>query len=125
MDKTETKEMEGELKPTDAGYKWFTCPTCDGTAKISQDQLEQINKDPLRSELQKAKEENEKLHKRIETDWYVVELRKDLEKAKELNGEFLLFANEMVTESNFPGCNFTIPSHWKTKLESLIKKSES
>ena len=58
-------------------------------------------------------------------DQQTAKLRSELAKQKELNAEFLLLAKAIVDNSNFPGCNYTIPSHWKTELESLIKKSNS
>jgi hypothetical protein len=111
----------------------------EGLIEIHHLQCEEVEK-----ELSAVKEENKQLREKMEekvkeltevNDCYqrsmlnnrqlVGELKSELSKKGELiNSDMLALLIEMQ-DSNYPGCNYSIPPLWKNKAKALIERAES
>ena len=54
-------------------------------------------------------------------DEQIDSLQKERDQLKQDKAEFLELLNEMM-DSNYPGCNYSIPLHWRGKAKELITK---
>lgn len=97
----EKEESDLKLKPTDAGYKWFTCPTCDGLGQVSQDKDKELSS--LRDALRQR-------------DEMIKELAKGIDRAI-LNMEINVPSVQRKGYSEWVDCG--------VELKSLIKKANS